>query len=110
MAIFQDLEVDNFYLLKMSENDSIKLVQVAMATEKCVLVYEFGEADSSFWKKKDDTIFEIVEELTEEAIDEYEALILEDYDEEELSEMEDIEEENDDEEDNDKKKKKKKKK
>lgn len=112
MAIFQDLEIDKFYLVKLSEHDHIKLIQVAMSTEKCVLVYEFAEEDTMYWKKKDDFVSEIVEELTDEAIDEYEALLLEDYDEEDLNESSNdslIElEEHDD--DDDKKKKKKKKK
>ena len=74
MAIFQDLAMDKFYLVKLSENDTIKMVQVAMATEKCLLVYEFGAVDITYWKKKDEYISEIVEELTDEAIDEYEAM------------------------------------
>lgn len=109
MAIFQDLELDKFYLVKMSENDNIRLVQVAMATEKCVLVYEFGEVDITYWKKKDDYINEVVEELTDESIDEYEALLLEEYDEEEFTNASDTQDylETDK---SDKKKKKKKKK
>lgn len=85
MAIFQDLELDKFYLVKVSHNDNIKLIQVAMATDKCVLVYEFGEEDTTYWKKKEENIHEIVEELTDESIDEYEALLLEEYDEEEFT-------------------------
>ena len=84
MAIFQDLELDKFYLIKLTGNEDIKLVQVAMSTDKCVLVYEFGEMDLTYWKKKDEQIIEIVEELTDEAIGEYESLLLEDFDEEEL--------------------------
>ena len=108
MAIFQDLAMDKFYLVKLSENDTIKMVQVAMATEKCLLVYEFGEVDITYWKKKDEYISEIVEELTDEAIDEYEALLLEEYDEEEFSTAEyadEIEEDDDHKKKNKKKKK-----
>ncbi len=108
MAIFQDLAMDKFYLVKLSENDTVKMVQVAMATEKCLLVYEFGEVDITYWKKKDEYISEIVEELTDEAIDEYEALLLEEYDEEEFSTAEyadEIEEDDDHKKKNKKKKK-----
>ena len=108
MAIFQDLAMDKFYLVKLSENDTVKMVQVAMATEKCLLVYEFGEVDITHWKKKDEYISEIVEELTDEAIDEYEALLLEEYDEEEFSTAEyadEIEEDDDHKKKNKKKKK-----
>ena len=109
MAIFQDLAMDKFYLVKLSDNDTVKLIQVAMATEKCVFVYEFGEVDISYWKKKDEHITEIVEELTDEAVDEYEALLLEDFDEDEFSTAEyadEIEEEDDDHKKKNKKKKK----
>ena len=108
MAIFQDLAMDKFYLVKLSENDTVKMVQVAMATEKCLLVYEFGAVDITYWKKKDEYISEIVEELTDEAIDEYEALLLEEYDEEEFSTAEyadEIEEDDDHKKKNKKKKK-----
>ena len=108
MAIFQDLELDKFYLVKLSDNETVKLVQVAMATEKCVFVYEFGEVDITYWRKKDEYISEIVEELTDEAIDEYEALLLEEYDEEEFSTAEyadEIEEDDDHKKKNKKKKK-----
>lgn len=110
MAIFQDLELDKFYLVKMSENDNIRLVQVAMATEKCVLVYEFGEVDITYWKKKDEYISEVVEELTDESIDEYETLLLEEYDEEEFTNASDTHDYLESDEDNKKKMKKKKKK
>ena len=108
MAIFQDLAIDKFYLVKLSDNDTVKLIQVAMATEKCVFVYEFGEVDITYWRKKDEYISEIVEELTDEAVGEYEALLLEEYDEEEFSTAkyaEEIEEDNDHKKKNKKKKK-----
>ncbi len=98
MSTFQHLELDKFYLLKIQEHSEIALIQIAMATEMCVLVYQFAEEDTSYWRKKEDTIAEIIEELTDEMIDEYEDLVLE--------ELEDFE---DDYEDDDQEKKKKKK-
>ena len=113
MATFENLEVEKFYLLRIKEEDEITMVQVAMETDKCVLVYEFDdEYETTSWKKKVDTIAEIVEELTEEHLDEYENILMEDEFEEE-EEEEDTDDDDDDDEDHyngEKKKKKKKKK
>ena len=110
MPTFENLEVEKFYLLRIKEQDEITMVQVAMETEKCVLVYEFeDEYETTSWKKKDDAIAEIVEELTEEHLDEYENILLENELEEEEEEDDDDDDEDEDHHDEKKKKKKKKK-
>jgi len=106
MTTFANLEVDKFYLVKIKDGEEVTMIQVAMETEKCVLVCEFGEDfETTLWKKKEDTILEIVEELTEQHLDEYEAVLLDEWD----SEDEDYIQDEDDEDDDKKKKKKKKK-
>jgi predicted NAD/FAD-dependent oxidoreductase len=101
MATFENLEIDKFYLIRVKEEDEITMVQVGMATDKCVLVYEFDDDyEATYWKKKDDQVAEIVEELTDEHIDEYESLLVDEWDEDD--------DEDDDDEDRKKKKKKKK--
>ena len=116
MATFYDLEIDKFYLIRVSDNLAVSMVQVALATNHCVLVYEVGEVDINYWKKKSDYIAEIVEELTDDMVDEYEALLMEDFDDYDEDDVEDISIVDDSKDDHDehihasKKKKKKKKK
>ena len=89
-----------------------------MQTNSCVLVWEYKDpADGTFWKKKNDFIAEILEELTEEQLDDYESTLYDDWDEDEDEEEYSIPlgtgNDNDDREnetDNDKKSHKKKKK
>jgi hypothetical protein len=49
-----------------------------MKTESCVLILIHEDVESIVWKKLNDTIFEIIEELSEEKVEEYELLFEED--------------------------------
>ena len=84
MATFENLEIEKFYLVKLKEDSDIILVQVLMQTNTCVLVWEYKDpADGTFWKKKNDFIAEILEELTEDQLDDYESTLYDDWDEDE---------------------------
>ena len=45
-----------------------------MKTESCVLILIHEDVESIVWKKLNDTIFEIIEELSEEKVEEYDLL------------------------------------
>ena len=81
MATYTNLGIDRYYLIKEGENSDITLVQPVMETNLCLLLLHIDEIETSVWKKKADTVYEIIEELTEEQVAEYEALF-EDEDEE----------------------------
>jgi hypothetical protein len=49
-----------------------------MKTESCVLILIHEDVESIVWKKLNDTIFEIIEELSEEKVEEYDLLFEED--------------------------------
>ncbi len=59
-----------------------------METSQCLLILHVDEFESTIWKKKEETVYEIIEELTEEQVAEYESL----FDEDEEEEAWDIEE------------------
>jgi len=82
MSTYADLTLNSFYLIKESEEDEIQLIQLVMETNECYLVNNRDEFEGTFWRKKDDYIFEIVDELTEEQVAEYEELFEEDDEEE----------------------------
>ena len=66
MATYNDLYPSNYYLIKENENAGIEMVYIPMVTGKCVLV-EYQDDDQTMnWFKKTDSLFEIIEELTEE--------------------------------------------
>jgi hypothetical protein len=81
MAQFGDLQPGNYYVVQEVENTSLELVYVPLVTEKCVLI-EFQDDDQTLaWYRKTETIFEIVEQLTEEQAVIYESLFEEEDDE-----------------------------
>jgi hypothetical protein len=51
-----------------------------MKTESCVLILIHEDVESIVWKKLSDNIFEIIEELSEEKVEEYDLLFEEDED------------------------------
>jgi hypothetical protein len=82
MANFSDLTVGNFYLVLENEGEQIALLEPLMQTENVVLLMHHDDYETSFWRKKNSSIFEIVDELTEEQLDSYDAIFEDDGDEE----------------------------
>ena len=82
MANFSDLTVGNFYLVLENEGEQIALLEPLMQTENAVLLMHHDDYKTSFWRKKNSSIFEIVDELTEEQLDSYDAIFEDDGDEE----------------------------
>ncbi|MFL9481401.1 hypothetical protein ACI6Q2_01405 [Chitinophagaceae bacterium LWZ2-11] len=74
MAQYSDLILDHFYLIKEAEEDEIVLVQPLMATDNCVLLQCHDDLETTFWRKKTDAIAELVDELTDEQLADYENL------------------------------------
>lgn len=87
MATYNDLTLEHYYLVKEDEATDIALVQPVMETGKCVLLLYVDEVETTIWKKKEDSLAEIIEELTEEQVAEYENLF--DNDEDAWSNWED---------------------
>lgn len=102
MATYTNLSLDHYYLIKETEGSEITLVQPVMETERCLLILHVDEIETTIWKKKDDAVFEIIEELTEEQVAEYESLFDDnddDWDFEEADYDGDAEDEEDEDED-----------
>lgn len=80
MANYSGLQVDHFYLVIENEGEDVVLVQPIMVTDNCVLLMHHDDEETTFWRKKNDGIFEIVDELTDEQLAEYEELFEEEND------------------------------
>ena len=78
MPVFNDLSTDKKYLINEYDGDNVLLVEPIMKTESCVLILIHEDVESIVWKKLNDTIFEIIEELSEQKVEEYELLFEED--------------------------------
>jgi hypothetical protein len=56
------LEIDCFYLIKEKENSPILLITATLETDHCLFLDKYKSSGMvTFWKKKDDPIFEIIE-------------------------------------------------
>jgi len=82
MATYTNLSLDAYYLIRENEGGDITLVQPVMETGQCLLMLHIDEIETTVWKKKEDKLYEIIEELTEEQVAEYES-VFGDEDEEE---------------------------
>lgn len=81
MATFNDLQADGFYLIEESKGNDVQLVEVLLVTQKAVLLNQHNDDyESMIWRKKTDTIYEIVEELDATSITQYEDLFEEEGD------------------------------
>lgn len=96
MKNYESLEIGSFYLIIENEGENVSLVEPLMETNNAVLLMHHDDVESTFWRKKADLIFELVDELTEEQLDEYDALVELDEDFDLMEQNDDLIEEDDD--------------
>ena len=80
MPVFNDLKLDTKYLLNEFDGDQVLLVEPIMKTESCLLILIHEDVETFQWKKLNDEVFDIIEELSEEKSEEFDALFEEDDD------------------------------
>jgi len=62
------LEPKCYYLVQEKENDDLTLLQVTVETESSMYVLKFKSQETGVWKKKTDTIHDILELLSDDAV------------------------------------------
>jgi hypothetical protein len=87
MTNYASLLLNKAYLIIENEGEEISLVQILMETSNCVLIEIHDDEETTFWKKKSDPIFELVEQLTDEQVAAYHEL----FEEEDFEDMEALE-------------------
>lgn len=65
------LEPECYYLVQENKDESLTLLQVRVETDNCMLVVKYGEDTITEWKKKSDSIHDIIELLSDEAVQEW---------------------------------------
>ena len=68
------LEKGCYYLIQEKEDAPVTLIKINMDSDSCMYVSTFGEATLLEWKKKTDSIFDILELLDDEAVKKWEAI------------------------------------
>lgn len=73
---YELLEKDCYYLIKMKEDSPVTLIKVAVASDHCLFIQRYDDPMETEWKLKKDTIFDIIECLSDEAVKAWEEQFL----------------------------------
>jgi len=68
------LEAGCYYLVQEGEDTGISLLKINFESDHCVFVSKYEETEVQEWKKKTDTIHDIIELLSEDKVKEWEAI------------------------------------
>lgn len=74
MYTYDLLEAGCYYLVKKKEDSKIALIKVAMESDSCVFIQKFEDPTDTEWKLKKDSLHDIIECLSDEAVKEWEIL------------------------------------
>jgi hypothetical protein len=67
------LEPGCYYLVQEKEDSEIKLIKVTVESDHCLFVSCYDDPLVTIWKKKTDTLFDIIECLSDDAVKQWEA-------------------------------------
>jgi len=65
------LEPGCYYLVQEKENDKLTLLQVKVISDHCMYVEKYTETVLQEWKRKTDSIFDIIELLSDDSVKEW---------------------------------------
>ena len=65
------LEPGCYYLVQEKENDKLTLLQIKVISDHCMYVEKYTDSVLQEWKRKTDSIFDIIELLSDDAIKEW---------------------------------------
>ena len=79
MPNYSELIIGRYYLITENDGEELVFVQPMLETNAAIfLILHDAEDEITYWRKKSDPIFEILEELTDEEALSYELLFDED--------------------------------
>ncbi len=68
------LEKDCYYLIQETEVSPVSLIKVNLETEQCMYVSRYEDEQVNEWKKKGDSIFDILELVSDDKIKDWESI------------------------------------
>ncbi len=71
MYSYELLETGCYYLVRETGHTPIVLIQPAMKTDHCIMIRRFDDVETTLWKSNSDTLFDILECLTDEKVKEW---------------------------------------
>jgi len=68
MYTYDLLEKGCYYLVKEKEDSAITLIKVAVASDHCLFIQRFDDPMETEWRLKKDSLHDIIECLSDEAV------------------------------------------
>jgi hypothetical protein len=68
------LEKNCYYLIQETESSPVQLIKVNLETEQCMYVSRYADEQVTEWKKKGDSIFDILELVSDDKIKDWESI------------------------------------
>ena len=68
------LEKNCYYLIQETETSPVQLIKVNLETEQCMYVSRYADEQVTEWKKKVDSIFDILELVGDDKIKDWESI------------------------------------
>ena len=68
------LEKNCYYLIQETEESPVSLIKVNLETEQCMYVSRYADELVNEWKKKGDSIFDILELVSDDKIKDWESI------------------------------------
>ncbi len=68
MYAYALLEPECYYLIQEKENEELILLQVKVVADNCMFVMKYKEDIVTEWKRKTDTIHDIIELLSDKSV------------------------------------------
>ena len=68
------LEKNCYYLIQETEASPVQLIKVNLETEQCMYVSRYADEQVTEWKKKGDSIFDILELVSDDKIKDWESI------------------------------------
>ncbi|HEX6333461.1 MAG TPA: hypothetical protein VFZ78_04485, partial [Flavisolibacter sp.] len=72
MYSFSLLEPGCYYLVQEKIDSPIELIKVTVESDHCMYVYKYQDELVTGWKRKTDQIYDILECLSDKAVEEWE--------------------------------------
>ncbi|RPD46628.1 hypothetical protein [Paracnuella aquatica] len=66
------LEAGCYYLVQEAQDQTVSLIKVMMESDHCMYVFFYDDQISTCWKRKSDSIFDIIECLSDAAVEAWE--------------------------------------
>ena len=68
MYTYDLLETGCFYLVKQKEDSPVTLIKVAVESDHCLFIQHYDDPMETAWKLKKDSLFDIIECLSDETV------------------------------------------